>query len=80
MGEIEFMRWLTSVGIFDENLAYRHTCDPIRGFYRLEDDCDKRLIIIFDASFNEVHKVLVDAGFNERAEDVRTEISKIFEL
>ena len=80
MTEIQFMRWLTSVGIFDQTVAYRNTYDPIRGFWGYEDTCDSRIITIYDGSFNEVYRLTVDKRFKERVEEYRKEISKIFEL
>lgn len=80
MSDIEFMRWLTSVGIFESSSPYRHTFDPIRGFWSLEDTCYYRHIIIYDASFNEIYKVFVDKNFKERVAGYQKEISKIFEI
>ena len=80
MGEIEFMRWLTSNAIFECSSPYRHTFDPIKGFWSMEDDCDKRTIVLYDCSFNEVYVVFVDGMFHERVEGYQKEISKIFEL
>ena len=80
MSEIQFMRWLTSVGIFDQSVAYRNTFDPIRGFWGYEDTCVNRVITIFDTSFNDVYTLLVDKHFSERVEEYQKEISKIFEL
>lgn len=80
MSEIAFMRWLTSVGIFDQTVAYHNTYDPIRGFWGYTDTCDNRTITIYDGSFNEVYKLMVDKHFKERVDEYRKEISKIFEL
>lgn len=80
MSEIQFMRWLTSVGIFDQNVAYRNTFDPIRGFWGYEDTCASRFITVFDTTFNPVYTITVDKHFAERVEGYRKEISKIFEL
>jgi len=46
----------------------------------MEDDCDKRTIVLYDCSFNEVYVVFVDGMFHERVEGYQKEISKIFEL
>lgn len=80
MSEIEFMRWLTSVGIFECSSPYRHTFDPIRGFWSIEDTCAIRTVTLFDTSFNDIYKVFVDDSFSERVEGYQKEISKIFEL
>lgn len=80
MSEIQFMRWLTSIGIFDQTVAYHNTYDPIRGFWGYEDNCTNRIITIYDTSFNEVYKLIVDKWFGERVEEYRKEISKILEL
>ena len=80
MNEIQFMRWLTSIGVYYEFIAYHNTCDPIRGIWNYEDDCNKRYITIYNMNFEEVYKVLVDNSFKDRVEDCQKEISKIFEL
>jgi hypothetical protein len=80
MIEIEFLRWLTSVGIFDQRTPYHSTCDPIRGFWGYEEDCRGRTVMLYDRSFNEVYRFMVDKHFNERVEEYRKEVSKIFEL
>lgn len=80
MTEIEFMRWLTSVGIFECSAPYRHTFNPIRGFWSIEDTCATRTITLFDKSFNDVYKVLVNDSFSDRVEEYRKEISEIFKL
>ena len=80
MGEISFMRWLTSVGIFECSSPYRHTFDPIRGFWSVEDTCDKRTITLFDTSFNDIYTVFVGDDFSKRVEEYKKEISKIYEI
>jgi hypothetical protein len=80
MVEVEFLRWLTSVGIFDQQMPYHNTCDPIRGFWGYEENCRGRTVIIYDGSFNEVYRFMVNKSFNERVGEYRKEISKIFEL
>lgn len=80
MSEVGFMRWLTSQGLFECSSPYRHTFDPIRGFWSIEDSCDNRAIVFYDTSFNEVYKVFVDRHFGDRVEGYQKEISKIFEL
>lgn len=80
MSEIEFMRWLTSIGVYYECLAYHNTCDPIRGIWNYEDDCNKRCMRIYNMNFDEVYKVIVDKTFGERVDQYRKEISKIFEV
>lgn len=80
MVEIEFLRWLTSVGIFDQQTPYHNTYDPIRGFWGYDEEHCNKLIVVYDSSFNEVQCFIVDEHFKDRVEEYRKEISKIFEL
>ena len=80
MKEIEFKRWLASVGIFDQNLPYHTTYDPIRWFWGYSDTCDNRTITIYDHSFNEVYKFIIDKHFKEKVGEYQKKISEIFEL
>lgn len=80
MKEIEFKRWLASVGIFDQNLPYHATYDPIRGFWGYSDTCDNRTITIYDTSFNEVYKFIIDKHFKDRVGEYQKKISEIFEI
>ena len=80
MTEIQFMRWLTSVGIFDQTVAYRNTFDPIRGFWGYEDTCEFRTITIYDPSFNAVYQFVVDRQFGNKVAEHQKKISEIFKL
>lgn len=80
MNEIQFMRWLTSVGIYDEAIVYHNTCDPIRGYWKIEDDCYCRKIIIMDSDMNEVHKVYIDNYFRANMETEKEMIKRKFDL
>ena len=72
MKEIDFKRWLASVGIFDQN--------PIRGFWGYSDTCSNRTITVYDTSFNEVYKFIIDNHFKDRVGEYQKKISEIFEI
>lgn len=80
MNEIEFMRWLTSIGIYDEHVAYHNTCDPIRGYWSVLDTCSTRDIVLYDLNMNEVYLVHVDGAFEELVGEHQRKILEIFEI
>ena len=80
MNEIQFMRWLTSIGVFDQNVAYHNTYDPIRGFWEYTDTCNNRTITIYDCSFNELFSLIVDKTFKDNVGEYQRKISEILEL
>jgi hypothetical protein len=79
MNVMEFMRWLTSKGIFECSSPLRHTFEPVRGFWSIEGTGINRVIAVFDTSFNELCRVqMIETP--SKLEESRKEISKIFEL
>lgn len=47
MTVLDFQRWLNSYGIYDGNLPYRNTHDPVIGFYEWnpEDNVQTEFIV-----------------------------------
>lgn len=79
MNVMEFMRWLTSQGIFECSSPLRHTFEPVRGFWSIEGSGLDRFIVVMDASFDEVCRVqMIETP--SKLEEARKEIEKLFEL
>ena len=63
MTVLDFQRWLNSYGIYDGNLPYRNTHDPVIGFYEwtFEDKVQSDLTVyIGECEFTAELRVGVD--------------------
>lgn len=65
MSKVEFLRWLTSLGIYDENLPYHNTCDPIRGYWCYRDDYEGERIVIYNSEMTSSIAVYLNEDFEQ---------------